>query len=140
MSRLCRLSDNYALSCHGNTVHYRSSLTWEWAGLYQIKRAHSELELLLYVTCEFSSRTMRDKCLEETLGLKPKPSSCRFLGKLNQHNPEEAGPPICSLRSVGSAKGWAELAVTCHPGSPSRGPFHSSLECWQLTAPSWVAF
>lgn len=26
MSRRCRLSDNYALSCHGNTVHYRSSL------------------------------------------------------------------------------------------------------------------
>lgn len=95
---------------------------WEWVGLCQIK------EPILSQICyppQLVDFPPNEKRLEETLGLKPKTSSCRFLGKCDQHNPEE-GPQMCYLRSVGSAKGWAVLdAATCHPVSPSRGPFHS---------------
>lgn len=54
MSRLCRLPDNYALSCHGNTVHYRSSPELGVGRLMPDKRAHSEPDLLPPSTCGFS--------------------------------------------------------------------------------------
>lgn len=66
--------------------------TGEWAGLYQIKEpfwARSATLLNLWILPQDN-----EKCLEVTLGLKPKISSCKFLGKWDQHNPEEAGPQM----------------------------------------------